>query len=139
MQILKLRKEDLKNAFEVLKELRTSLEFENFTDLLEVMQNEQDYTMFGLWDKGSIQTYAGVVVQTNLYWQKHLYIHELVTRENMRGNNYGQEMINFLEDYAKMNKCENVVLTSGEQRKDAHRFYKREGFNIPGYVFLKTV
>jgi len=137
MQILKLRKEDLKRAYEVLKELRTTLEYEEFIETLEIMQDKQNYTMFGLWDKGEIQSYAGVEIQTNLYWKRHLFIHDLVTKSSSRDNGYGKQMIDFLNDYAKMHKCENIALTSGSQRKDAHRFYEREGFDKPGFVFLK--
>jgi len=137
MQILKLRKEDLKRAYEVLKELRTTLEYEEFIETLEIMQDEQKYTMFGLWDNGEIQSYAGVEIQTNLYWKKHLFIHDLVTKYSSRGRGYGKQMIDFLSDYAQMHKCENIALTSGSQRENAHRFYEREGFYRPGFVFLK--
>jgi len=137
MQILKLRKEDLKRAYEALKELRTSLEYEEFTDTVELMQEESGYTMFGLWDKGDIQTYAGVSIATNLYWKKHLFVYELVTKNKMRGNGYGHQMMNFLDDYAKMHKCEYIALTSGVQRTDAHRFYEREKFDKAGFTFLK--
>jgi len=139
MQILQLRTEDLKQAYEVLKELRTSLEYETFTDLVEEMQEQYSYTMFGLWDRGTIQTYAGVSIQTNLYWNKHLFIYELVTKKNVRSSGYGHQMMQFLDDYAKMHKCEHIALTSGVQRVDAHRFYENENFDKPGYTFLKKI
>jgi hypothetical protein len=38
-----------------------------------------------------------------------------------------------------MGMCQNIVLSSGFQREDAHRFYEKNGFVKKSFVFLKSV
>jgi GNAT superfamily N-acetyltransferase len=80
-----------------------------------------------------------VCVQVNLYWKRHLYVHDLVTRASHRGKGYGREMLLYLGDIARMFQCECIALTSGHQRTDAHRFYEREGFASVSTAFVKPL
>jgi len=48
-------------------------------------------------------------------------------------------MLDYLVDYAKMGMCENIVLSSGFAKEDAHRFYEENGFDKKSFVFLKTL
>ena len=90
-------------------------------------------------DGEKLITYAGVAIQTNLYHKRHLYVFDLVTDEKYRDKKYGAMMLEYLNDFAKMGMCENIVLSSGIQREDAHRFYEKSGFAKKSFVFLKSV
>lgn len=138
MQTREIRLTELDTAYEVVKELRPTLTYDEFEDLIYDMRH-QEYKMYGLFDGETLITYAGISVQVNLYWKRHLYIYDLVTRVSHQGKGYGKEMLIYLTDIARMSQCENLVLTSGAQRDDAHRFYKREGFSKPGHVFIKHI
>lgn len=136
MQIRELGLTELETAYEVLKELRTALSYEAFEDLVYEMRH-QEYKMFGIFEKGELVTYAGVSVQVNLYWKRHLFVYDLVTKSVHRNKGYGKEMLLYLGDIARMYQCEHLALTSGLQRKEAHRFYEREGFDKASYAFVK--
>lgn len=138
MQIRELDFRELLMAYEVVSQLRTTLTYDEFEDLIYEMR-KSEYKMIGIIDKEMLITYAGVAIQTNLYHKRHLYIFDLVTDEKHRGEKYGAMMLEYLNDYAKMGMCENIVLSSGFQREDAHRFYEKNGFSKKSFVFLKSV
>ena len=138
MQIRELDLKELDMAFEVVSQLRTSLSYKEFEDLIYDMR-DMEYKMIGIMDNEILITYAGVCVQTNLYHKRHLFIFELVTDEKYRGQKYGKMMLEYLHDYAKMGMCENIVLSSNFEREKAHKFYENNGFNKKSFVFLKSI
>ena len=138
MQIREMDLKELYPIYDVLKQLRVELSYEEFEDLIYDMRH-MDYKMFGLLERGELVTFAGVAVQTNLYHKRHLYIFDLVTDEKFRSLGYGKMMLEFLADYAKTSMCENIVLSSGFAREEAHKFYEADGFEKKSYLFLKTL
>jgi len=138
MQIRELDLKELQSVYDVLSQLRVDLSYKEFEDLIYDMRH-MEYKMIGIMDKEELITYAGVAVQTNLYHKRHLYVFDLVTDEKYRAKGYGKMMLDYLLDYAKMGMCENIVLSSGFAKEDAHRFYEENGFDKKSFVFLKTL
>jgi len=125
-------------AYEVVAQLRTELSYEAFEDLIYEMQ-PMHYKMFGIMEREKLVTYAGVAIQTNLYDKRHLYVFDLVTDEAYRGKGYGKMMLEYLRDYARVGMCQNIVLSSGFAREDAHRFYEKSGFVKRSFIFARSV
>ena len=125
-------------AYEVLSQLGVDLSFDAFDDLIYEMRH-MEYKMIGLFERERLITYAGVSIQTNLYHKRHLYIYDLVTDAEYRVKGYGREMMLYLRDYAKTAMCENIVLSSGLQTEEAHRFYMSEGFEKRSLLFVSKL
>lgn len=138
MQIRELDLKELYTVYDVLKQLRKELSYKEFEDLIYDMRH-MDYKMIGIMDGDKLITYAGVNIQTNFYHKRHLFVFDLVTDEKYRGQKYGKMMLDYLVDYAKVGMCENIVLSSGFQKEDAHRFYDSNGFVKKSFVFLKAI
>ncbi len=51
------------------------------------------------------------------------------TKSYLRGQGIGQQMMTFALEQAKRRGCGIAQLTTDKSRSDAHRFYKRLGFN----------
>ncbi len=68
-----------------------------------------------------------------------LHVDDLVTDARQRSRGYGRTMIGWLEAKARALGCDGLSLDSGTQRKDAHRFYLRERFDIAAFHFVKTL
>ncbi|WP_068082582.1 GNAT family N-acetyltransferase [Polycladidibacter stylochi] len=58
------------------------------------------------------------------------------TKAAYRGMGYGHILLQYLKEKAKEKGCCLIQLTSNSERKDAHRFYQREGF-VPSHVGFK--
>lgn len=138
MQIRELDLKELYTAYDVVKQLRVDLSYEEFEDLIYDMRS-MEYKMIGIMDDEKLITYAGVSVLTNLYHKRHLFVFELVTDEKYRSKKYGKMMLDYLHDYAKIGMCENIVLSSGLEKENAHKFYENNGFCKKSFVFLKSV
>lgn len=138
MQIRELSLRELVSAYELVVQLRGELAYNEFEDLVYEMV-KSGYRMHGILERGELVCYAGVAIATNLYHKRHLFVYDLVTHELQRGKKYGAMMLEYLNDYAKMGACENIVLSSGFAREDAHRFYEKHDFVKKSFVFVKSV
>jgi GNAT superfamily N-acetyltransferase len=138
MQIRELDLKELDAAYEVASQLRGELSYKEFEDLIYDMRH-MEYKMIGIFEKDSLVAYAGVATQTNLRHKRHLFVFELVTREQSRGEGYGKLMLDYLVDYAKVGMCGSLVLSSECARADAPSFCEKNGFVENGSIFLKTI
>ena len=66
------------------------------------------------------------------------YIDDLVTDETRRSEGVGHALIAHLESIAQKLGASGLVLDSGTQRTQAHKFYFREGFVISAFNFKKS-
>lgn len=66
------------------------------------------------------------------------YIDDLVTDDERRSEGVGHALVAHLEEAARNLGASGLVLDSGTQRTQAHKFYFREGFVIPAFNFKKS-
>lgn len=74
----------------------------------------------------------------NTYDGLKFYIDDLVTDDARRSEGVGHALIAHLEKIARGLGASGLVLDSGTQRSQAHKFYFREGFVITSFNFKKT-
>lgn len=135
MQIRELNLKELDIAYEILSQLRTELSYKEFEDLIYEMRH-MEYKMIGIFENEKLITYAGVAIQTNLYHKRHLYVYDLVTDSALRTKGYAKMMLDYLVDFSRVAMCENIVLSSGLQRIQAHKFYENYGFDKKSYIYI---
>lgn len=82
---------------------------------------------------------AGFRFQENLAHGRFLYVDDLVTLSIHRSCGHGAKLLSWLEDLAKKEGCAQLHLDSGVQRKEAHRFYEREGMEKVSVHFRKRI
>ena len=75
----------------------------------------------------------------NTFENIKFYVDDLVTDETQRSLGVGKTLIANLEDKARSAGADGLVLDSGTQRQQAHRFYFREGFVITSFNFKKQL
>jgi len=126
---------EYREAFPVLGQLRNDLTEAEYLDYLGAMRKE-GYHLFGLDDDGLV-TVAGVALRTDFYNGRHLFVSDLVTREDRRSEGHGAAMMAFLEEWARERGCESITLESGLWREDAHRFYEELDMEKFCYTFRK--
>ncbi|MDY7082611.1 MAG: GNAT family N-acetyltransferase, partial [Halobacteria archaeon] len=123
------------DAFPVMRQLRDHLDKETYLDYMHEMTAD-GYRLFAGVVDDEIVALAGVGIEVNMYYGRHLWVYELVTDEEHRSEGYGEGILEFLEGWAVGRGCELVALSSGTQRDDAHRFYEdRVGMERASYVY----
>ena len=138
MQIRELNLKELDIAYELISQLHTQLSYNEFEDLIYNMR-DTEYKMIGLMNGDKLITYAGIAIQTNLYYKQHLYVFELVTDEVHLSLKYENMMMEYLEDYAKMRMCSNIVISCSLENINAHKFYEKQDFCKKSFEYLKVI
>ena len=82
---------------------------------------------------------AGFRFGENLAWGRFLYVDDLATLAGHRSSGYGGQLLSWLKELAAKEGCLHLHLDTGIQRKDAHRFYEREGMTMAGFHFLASM
>lgn len=129
---------ELEACYPVLKELRPDITRETFVQKVRALQSD-GYILAYITEAGIPVAAAGFRLGESLAWKRYLYVDDLVTLEKQRSKGYGAALMAWLTDYASKNGCEQLHLDSGVQRKDAHRFYEREGMQRSSYHFARYI
>ena len=139
-EVVELRSEaELREAFPVIHELHGGLDERRYLELLAEMM-PAGYRLFVVREpSGGIVAAAGVQVLTNLYYERHLYVYDLVATESARSAGHGGMLMGHVEELARREGCEYVALACGREREGALRFYERQGFERPGYSMRKAL
>ena len=129
---------EIEKCFDVMSELRTHLNEDEFLSTVRNMETE-GYKIAFIEEKGKVVATAGYRIYTNLFMGKHLYVDDLVTAEAERSKGYGEEMIKWLREEAIKSNCKFYHLDSGTHRGKAHKFYFSQGFTIASYHFSEQL
>ncbi|MDD2904959.1 MAG: GNAT family N-acetyltransferase [Sulfurimonas sp.] len=108
MQIRELDLKELDKAYLVVRQLRDKVSYEEFEDLIYDMKHTK-YRMFGIFEREKIVTFAGVSVNTTLQYKRHLCVYDFIVDEKERMKGYSEMMLEYIEDYAKICMCENIL------------------------------
>ena len=125
-------------CYPVMRELRPHLEEAEFRPLVRKLENA-GYRLAFVQQPEGVVAVAGFWIRENLAWGRFLYIDDLVTLASHRSQGIGSRFLAWLREYAAQEGCRQLHLDSGTQRKDAHRFYDREGMSVFGYHFAENL
>ena len=68
---------------------------------------------------------------------KQLFIEDLIVDESYRSQGIGKALLQNAVDYARINNCNVVELTSYIDNEKAHKFYETNNFVKHSYKFKK--
>ena len=130
--------EQVRRCAPVLRELRTALTEEEIVGRV-VEQLKEGYRLVCVESGDVVCSVAGYRVTQNLAYGKFLYVDDLVTRADQKRNGFAGMLIDRLADEAKEQDCAALVLDSGVQRFEAHRFYLGHGMDITSHHFVRKL
>lgn len=125
-------------CYPVMRELRPQLVEDEFVSRVW-RQEIAGYRLAYIQTADGIVAVAGFRIGENLAWGRHLYVDDLVTLPAHRSRGYGSALLAWLRAYAAREGCGQLHLESGMQRKDAHRFYEREGMTVTSLHFAEQL
>lgn len=131
--------QEIKRGFSVMRELRPHVANEDDFLARVKRQMAQGYRLAILEAYGVPVACAGYRVTEMLHTGKMLYVDDLVTLPDERSKGYGDQLMDFLMEEARREKCDAFHLDSGTHRKDAHRFYFRRNMVITSFHFAQDV
>ncbi len=125
-------------CYPVMKELRPHLAEEEFLPRVRELE-KMGYRLAFVQQPEVIVAVTGFWIRENLAWGRFMYVDDLVTSVSQRSRGIGTNLLSWLREYAIRAGCHQLHLDSGTQRKDAHRFYEREGVRVFGYHFAEEL
>jgi len=139
LQIKKMElDEEIQSCFNVMSQLRPQIKENEFISRIH-LQMKSGYQLVAALSNGEVAAIAGFHLHENLAWNKYLYIEDLVVDENKRSSGFGKKLLSWLHNEAEKNKCVQLHLDSGIQRKNAHRFYEREGMTFTSHHYVSQL
>ena len=140
MEIVELRSAaERTEVLPILRQLYPSLDEGRYAALLAEMIDD-GYRQFALRNEAAeIVALAGVAVHINLYYGRHLYIYDLVVKEEARSKGYGRLLMDHVEGVARREGCETAALACDLEREGALRLYERRGYQKPSYAMRKAL
>jgi GNAT superfamily N-acetyltransferase len=129
---------EFRKAFPVLSQLRDHLTEDAFLEQLDVMR-EDGYRLFALFEDGDIVAVAGLAVRRNFHSDRHVFVDDLVTDEDRRGEGHGGRLLEYVHELAREESCAHVTLESGLWRERAHEFYEAHGYEKRCYSFRREL
>ncbi|BAU28439.1 acetyltransferase (GNAT) family protein [Aneurinibacillus soli] len=131
--------EEVVQIFPLMKDLRPYLDEERFREIWRAMQPD-GYRIYAMYDGGEIVAFTGIQIRTNMYYFRHVFVHELVTRADIRSKGYGEKLLTFVHEWGREHDCVTVALESALTRVDAHRFYETKmDYDKFCYSFKKSL
>lgn len=138
--IRKYNPSDLEAVTDLMTDLGYPTDVHSMKQRMKLIENNPGYFTFvatqdnevvGMIGTRLIHYYEGngVTVQISI----------VVVKEDFQGKGIGNELLGFIENWAKEKGANSLYLTSGikPERIKAHEFYKKNGFDINGYRFVK--
>jgi GNAT superfamily N-acetyltransferase len=138
-QIREATIDDIDALCSLTKELKGSLiSYEDMNNRLQFVQMspfdflyvyEKEETIFGL---------LGFRIRENLEdVTRYGEISIISVDSTIRRKGVGQVLMDYAEQLAKKHNCVGTWLVSGAKRLEAHPFYKKLGYEVNGYRFVK--
>lgn len=129
---------EISACYPVMQELRPHIPEDKFLSWIRKQETEAYQLVFVQGSEGVVAV-AGFRIGENLAWGRFLYVDDLVTLSAHRSMGHGNRLLSWLKQFAIVEGCSQLHLDSGIQRKQAHRFYEREGMTISGFHFVENL
>ena len=140
LSMRKAEKEDLDSLCSLMTELAGhTLSIEGMPDRLEHVEKSDIDFLFVCEEDDRILGLLGFRLRVNLEEvSKFGEISAIVVRPESRKKGIGRYMMDYADELARDLGCKGMWLVSGFAREEeAHKFYKRLGYEINGYRFVR--
>lgn len=95
---------------------------------IEVLADSKDRTAFAAVLQNAVVGWIDAAVERHLQSEPVVTIGGLVVRDDLRGNQIGQQLCHAVEEWAAQIGIAAVRVRSQLKRTEAHRFYLRNGY-----------
>lgn len=100
---------------------------------------DQNYECFGIFKDEELIGVFGLWFMTRHYAGKSCEPDHVFILPKYQNKGLGEQVFNFIFEYAKEKGCETSELNSYVQNFKSHKFYMNHGYVIKGYHFLKKL
>lgn len=119
------------------KQLNPKLSLEQIKNYLMQMFEFTNYKCFGMFLDNKLIGVSSGWITVRLYSGKQLEVDNVIIHNEQRSKGFGESFFEFIEEWAKQNRCKTVGLNTYVQNSKSHKFYFNMGYSILGFHFWK--
>ena len=141
MNIRELHSKDYESIYKfIINEMEHSeVSFADMSESLDIMKANNSYLLYVAEHQNQIIGFVSAVKLVGCIDNCYIDITCLVVSKNFQHKGVGKTLLEFVESLGYSNKIKNFSIISGMHRKEAHNFYKKNGYELGGYAFYKGV
>jgi GNAT superfamily N-acetyltransferase len=110
-------------------------------EVLKVRLDEmikQGYLCVGIFDQEKLIGICGLWILTKYYVGKHIEPDNIIILPEYQNKNIGTKLMAWIDNYAREQGCVASELNCYVGSKDAHRLWKKEGYEVIALHFQKS-
>jgi GNAT superfamily N-acetyltransferase len=131
--------EEIYSTYPLVVQLTPELSEERFR-LIQQEMCKDGYCCIGAYCmEGELLGMCGYWVRHRFYCGKGFHIDNIVSATGIRGRGVGSVLMEWVEEEARTQGCDHIVLDTYLECKDAHAFYLTQGLTIRGLHFMRKL
>lgn len=130
---------DLERFYPLMKELRQNLSLSDYLNLYLFAHASNGYEIVALESTSGVLALMGYRILYDYVHGKHLYIDDLVSNPNVRGQGHGTKLLEYAEKIAKDLDCNGLRLCTGIDNDLGKKFYEKNNWKLKAYAFKKKL
>ncbi len=140
VHIRKIIDDDFRKLTELINELGYPSSINSVSERLSRINSSKCYNTLVAEVEGKVVGFIGLCkLYAYEFDGEYVRITALVVNEQYRGRGIGTKLLESAEKWAIDEGATAITLNSGMDRKEAHEFYKKNGYYIKGYSFFKNL
>ena len=105
----------------------------------EAALEQSNYRIYGIFKSGEVQGIAGIHKGVMVWCGRYFYIDNVIIDKSLRGLGIGETLFEYIDDLAREEGIELIMLDVYTANKKAQKFYHKVGYRIEGFHFVKDV
>ena len=131
-------KENIDQIIPLLEILNPKTEKEILIQRLNDIK-EINYQCIGVYDHTHLIAISGIWILNKIYAGKHIEPDNVVVHPDYRNHGIGEQLLNWIHEYGRSLGCFTSELNSRITNENGNRFWKRMGYKVVGYHFIKSL
>ena len=133
-----IEKENISSIIPLLYRLNQNISEEILEERLNEMM-QQNYQCIGVFDDEKLIGICGIWILVKYYVGKHIELDNIIILPEYQNKNIGTRLMTWIELYAKENNCVASELNCYVGNEDAHRFWRKEKYELIALHFQKKL
>jgi len=137
-KIALIEKDNMNSIIPLLEQLNPKIG----NSILQERLNEmvaQGYKCVGVYDKNKLIGISGIWILTKYYVGRHIEPDNVFILPEYQGKGIGNLMMEWIFNYGKSIGCVASELNCYTSNTEGHKFWKKQGYEVMAYHFLKQL
>lgn len=131
--------EEMSEGYRLIRQLNPEITEEEYMQRLPEMVKAGYFQVVLRDNESKLVALSGIWINTKIYSGKYLEMDNVVVDMIQRSSGIGSTLFEYVEELARKNNCQCIMLDAYKENIKAHGFYVRKGFVSRGFHFIKKL